>query len=72
MATIETTSGEDVHVNPHGEDIVTVAVRCPRFGTICHVRLTHEQAICLSGALAGVALDRCKLEWPTEPEEPVS
>ena len=72
MATIETTSGEDVHVNPHGEDIVTVAVRCPRFGQICHVRLTHEQAICLSGALAGVALDRCGVPRPVEPEDAAS
>jgi len=72
MATIETTSGEDVHVNPHGQDIVTVAVRCPRFGQICHVRLTHEQAIVLSGALAGVALDRCALPHREEQDDPAA
>ena len=72
MATIETTSGEDVHVNPHGDDIVTVAVRCPRFGQICHVRLTPEQAIGLSGALAGIALDRCTLPHSSDSEEPAA
>ena len=44
-------------VAPHGHDVVTVSVRCPRFGGISHVRLSPEQAANLAGALTGIVLD---------------
>jgi hypothetical protein len=55
--TIDTISGENLHVGPHGHEIVTISVRCPRFGRISHVRLTHDQVVALAGALTGIVLE---------------
>jgi hypothetical protein len=55
---IDTISGENLLVNPHGHETVTISVRCPRFGRISHVRLTHDQVATLAGALTGIALEQ--------------
>jgi hypothetical protein len=60
---IHTTSGEDLTVGPEGQEAVTVSVRCPRFGRISHVRLTHEQAASLAGALTGIVLEQGAATW---------
>jgi hypothetical protein len=57
MRIIDTITGEDVIVAPHGTDAVTIAVRCPEFGRISQVRLTPEQVASLAGALTGLVLD---------------
>lgn len=57
MRVIDTITGEDVLVAPHGHGSVTLSVRCPRFGGIRRVRLTHDQVASLAGALAGIVLD---------------
>jgi hypothetical protein len=56
--TIDTISGENLHVGPHGHETVVISVRCPRFGRISHVRLTHEQVVTLAGALTGIVLEQ--------------
>jgi hypothetical protein len=56
--TIDTISGENLHVGPHGHETVTISVRCPRFGRISHVRLTHDQVVTLAGALTGIVLEQ--------------
>jgi hypothetical protein len=58
MTTIDTLSGEHLVVGPHGHECVTISVRCPRFGRISHVRLSHDHVASLAGALMGIALER--------------
>lgn len=57
MHIIGTTSGEDVVVAAHGEDHVTVSVRCPDFGGISRVRLSRDETAALAGSLTAVVLD---------------
>ena len=57
MRTIETTTGEEVTVSALGHDAVAVSVRCPEFGGISRVRMTHDQAAALVGALSGIVLE---------------
>jgi hypothetical protein len=58
--TIDTISGENLHVGPHGHETVTISVRCPRFGRISHVRLSHDQVVTLAGALTGIVLEHAR------------
>jgi len=60
---IDTIGGENVIVAPHGHDTVTLSVRCPRFGGISHVRLTHDQVASLAGALTGIVLEHGTRAW---------
>ena len=60
---IHTTSGEDLIAGPEGHEVVSISVRCPRFGRISHVRLTHEQAASLAGALTGIVLEHGTAAW---------
>jgi hypothetical protein len=60
---IDTISGENLLVDPHGEEAVTISVRCPRFGRISHVRLTHDQVATLAGALTGIVLEQAAGPW---------
>ena len=57
MTIIDTISGENLIVAPHGHEVVTLRVQCPRFGGISHVRLSHDQVASLAGALTGLVLD---------------
>ena len=57
MRVIDTITGEDVIVSAHGGDAVTLAVRCPQFGGISQVRLSHDQVAALAGALTGIVLE---------------
>jgi hypothetical protein len=50
-------------VDPHGQETVTISVRCPRFGRISHVRLTHDQVATLAGALTGIVLEQAAGPW---------
>ena len=63
MTIINTTTGEDLIAGPEGHEAVTISVRCPRFGRISHVRLTHEQAATLAGALTGIVLEQGAATW---------
>lgn len=53
MEVIGTLTGENVEVGAHGREAVLLSVRCPRFGGISQVRLTHDQVASLAGALTG-------------------
>ncbi len=63
MTIVHTTADEDLIVGPEGREAVTISVRCPRFGRISHVRLTHEQAASLAGALTGIVLEHGTATW---------
>lgn len=63
MQIIDTITGENVIVSPHGHDAVTLRVRCPQFGSISDVRLTHDQVASLTGALAGIVLQHGADSW---------
>jgi hypothetical protein len=54
---IDTLSGENLIVAPKGHGVVTISVRCPRFGRISHVRLDQDQVAALAGALTGIVLE---------------
>ena len=68
MTIIDTLSGEDLIVGPKGHEAVTISVRCPRFGRISHVRLTHDQVASLAGALTGIVLEQGVAAW-SPPDE---
>jgi len=55
---VEALTGEELLVGPHGHETVTIAVRCPQFGRISHVRLSDDQVVELTAALTGILLDR--------------
>ena len=63
MEVIDTLSGEDVIVAPHGRASVTISVRCPEFGGISQVRLSHDQVATLAGALTGLVLEHGAAAW---------
>ena len=63
MAIIDTIGGENVIVAPHGHEAVMLSVRCPRFGGISHVRLSHDQVASLAGALTGLVLEHGTRAW---------
>ena len=63
MNIIDTIGGEDVIVAPHGLESVAISVRCPQFGGISHVRLTHDQVVSLAGALTGILLEHGTSAW---------
>ena len=63
--TIDTLSGENLIVGPKGHEAVTISVRCPRFGRISHVQLTHDQVASLAGALTGIVLEHGTAAWGT-------
>ena len=63
MEIVGTLSGEDVIVTPHGFESVTVTVRCPEFGGISQVRLSHDQVASLAGALTGIVLEHGTAAW---------
>ncbi len=63
MSIIDTIGGENVIVAPHGHHVVAISVRCPRFGGIAHVRLTHEQVAALAGELTGIVLEHGTGAW---------
>jgi hypothetical protein len=54
---IDTITGEDVIVAAHGSEAVSITVRCPQFGGISQVRLSHDQVAALAGALTGIVLE---------------
>jgi len=54
---IDTLTGENVIVGPAGHEHVMISVRCPTFGAISHVRMTHDQVASLAGALTGIVLE---------------
>jgi len=58
---IDTLSGEHLLVAPKGHGVVTISVRCPRFGRISHVRLDQDQVAALAGALTGMVLEHSSL-----------
>ena len=68
MEAIDTKGGEQVIVAAHGHDSVLLSVRCPRFGGISRVRLSHDQVASLAGALAGIALEAGAAAW-RQPDE---
>ena len=63
MEIIDTDTGEDLIVGPTGHEHVTLSVRCPTFGAISHVRMTHDQVASLAGVLAGIVLDGEAAGW---------
>ena len=63
MEIVGTLSGEDIIVTPHGLESVTVTVRCPEFGGISQVRLSHDQVASLAGALTGIVLEHGTAAW---------
>jgi len=63
VSIIDTIGGENMIVAPHGHDVVAISVRCPRFGGIAHVRLTHDQVAALAGELTGIVLEHGTATW---------
>ena len=63
MTIIDTLSGEDLILGQKGHESVTISVRCPHFGRISHVRLTHDQVASLAGALTGIVLEQGVAAW---------
>ena len=63
MEPIDTITGEELLVAAHGHESVAISVRCRRFGTIAHVRLTHEQTGALASALTALALEHGAAVW---------
>ena len=63
MTIIHTQSAEDLIVGPKGHEAIAISVHCPRFGRISHVRLTHDQAASLAGALTAMVLEHGTATW---------
>lgn len=57
MKIIDSLGDEHVHVSLQGDEAIALAITCPEFGRIGHVRLDRDQAIELVGVLTGLVLD---------------